>query len=141
MRGGQRKGAIIALRGGYHPRMAKLLLNLRNVPDDEADDVRALLDGAAIDFYETRPSMWGISAGGLWLKDGAVYPRAKGLLDDYQRQRGERARAQRAAELADGTGETFGRLLRTRPLFVLVTLLGMLVVAALVLLPFLLLQR
>ena len=25
--------------------MAKLLLNLRNVPDDEVDDVRALLDG------------------------------------------------------------------------------------------------
>jgi hypothetical protein len=30
--------------------MAKLLLNLRNVPDDEADDVRAMLDTARIAF-------------------------------------------------------------------------------------------
>ena len=28
----------------YHRGMSKLLLNLRNVPDDEADDVRAMLD-------------------------------------------------------------------------------------------------
>jgi hypothetical protein len=33
--------------------MAKLLLNLRNVPDDEADDVRALLDEHDIAYYET----------------------------------------------------------------------------------------
>ncbi|MEE7561574.1 hypothetical protein HH299_19255, partial [Xanthomonas sp. Kuri4-2] len=44
------------------------------------------------------------------------------------------------AELAQGTAETFGSLLRRRPLFVLVTLVGMLVVASLVLLPFLLLS-
>ena len=47
--------------------MAKLLLNLRNVPDDEADEVRALLNDRGIDFYETPPSFWGVSAGGLWL--------------------------------------------------------------------------
>ncbi|MCX7041690.1 MAG: DUF6164 family protein, partial [Gammaproteobacteria bacterium] len=32
--------------------MSKLLLNLRNVPDDEADDVRALLDAHGIAYYE-----------------------------------------------------------------------------------------
>ncbi|KRG47317.1 hypothetical protein ARC20_03020 [Stenotrophomonas panacihumi] len=121
--------------------MAKLLLNLRNVPDDEADEVRALLDEAKVDYYETRPSLWGISAGGIWLRDGAEHPRVKALLDAYQQRRGETARARRAAELADGSGETFGSLLRTRPLFVIVTLLGMVAVAALVLLPFLLLSR
>ncbi len=121
--------------------MAKLLLNLRNVPDDEADEVRALLDEAKADYYETRPSLWGISAGGIWLRDSAEYPRIKPLLEAYQQRRGETARARRAAALADGSAETFGTLLRTRPLFVLVTLLGMAVVAALVLLPFLLLSR
>ena len=49
--------------------MAKLFLNLRNVPGDEADDVRDLLRANAIDFYETQPSPWGISAGGLWIED------------------------------------------------------------------------
>jgi len=121
--------------------MAKLLLNLRHVPDDEADDVRALLEADKIAFYETRPSLWGISAGGIWLQDSDSHPQAKRLLDAYQARRGEQARAQRAAELADGSGETFGSLLRRRPLFVILTLFGMLAVAALVLLPFLLLKH
>ncbi|MEE7548544.1 hypothetical protein HF319_17270 [Xanthomonas sp. Kuri4-1] len=120
--------------------MAKLLMNLRNVPEDEADDVRALLDRHAIEHYETRPSNWGISAGGIWLREDADQARARAVLADYQQQRGEQARARRQAELAQGTAETFGSLLRRRPLFVLVTLVGMLVVASLVLLPFLLLS-
>lgn len=121
--------------------MAKLLLNLRHVPDDEADDVRALLEAEKIAFYETRPSLWGISAGGIWLHGNEAYPQAKHLLDAYQARRGEQARAQRAAELAEGSAETFAKLLRRRPLFVILTLLGMLAVAALVLLPFLLLKH
>lgn len=120
--------------------MAKLLLNLRNVPDDEADDVRHLLDAHAITYYETPPSMFGISAGGLWLPDAAMHPRAKALLDDYQRERGERARAQRRQELEAGSAETFATLVRRRPLFVIATLVAMLLVAALVLLPFWLLS-
>ena len=57
--------------------MAKLFLNLRNVPGDEADDVRDLLRANAIDFYETQPSPWGISAGGLWIEDVDQLTRAK----------------------------------------------------------------
>ncbi|MCL1497902.1 hypothetical protein A7D16_10215 [Xanthomonas nasturtii] len=120
--------------------MAKLLLNLRNVPEDEADEVRALMREQAVRFYETRPSNWGISAGGLWLSDDTDYPRAKAAMDAYQAQRGAIARAQRQEELAAGTAETFGALLRRRPVFVIATLIGMLVIASLVLLPFLLLR-
>ncbi|WDK29861.1 DUF6164 family protein [Xanthomonas campestris] len=119
--------------------MAKLLLNLRNVPDDEADDVRALMRDNLVQTYETRPSNWGISAGGIWLSE-EDYPRAKALMDAYQARRGADARAQRQQALASGTAETFGALLRRRPLFVLATLVGMLVIASLVLLPFLLLR-
>lgn len=121
--------------------MSKLLLNLRNVAEDEADDVRALLDAHRIDYYETRPSPWGISAGGIWIKDNAEHPRAKALMADYQAARGERVRAEREAALRDGTAETFGTLIRRRPLFVLATLVAMLLVASLVLLPFFLLTR
>ncbi len=76
----------------------------------------------------------------IWLSDDADYPRAKAAMDAYQAQRGAIARAQRQEELAAGTAETFGALLRRRPVFVLVTLIGMLVVASLVLLPFVLLR-
>ncbi|HBK45914.1 MAG TPA: hypothetical protein DDZ67_05645 [Xanthomonadaceae bacterium] len=121
--------------------MAKLLLNLRNVPDDESAEVRALLDRHRVDYYETRPSPWGISAGGLWVRDADEFARAKSLLADYQQARGEQARAERRRELEQGRAETFGSLLRTRPLFVLLVLAGMALVASLVLLPFLLLSR
>ena len=49
--------------------MAKLLLKMRLVPDDEAADVRAMLDAARIPWYETEPSRWGISHGGIWVRD------------------------------------------------------------------------
>lgn len=98
--------------------MAKLLLNLRNVPDDEAGEVRAWLGREGIAFYETAPSSWGISHGGIWLKDDADLPRAKALMADYQAARGERARAARQQARQDGTADTFARQLRARPLYV-----------------------
>ena len=70
--------------------MAKLLLNLRHVPDDEADDVRAMLDAARIGFYETPPSVFGISAGGIYVRENDDVPEAKRLMADSQAQRGAR---------------------------------------------------
>jgi len=67
--------------------MSKLLFNLRHVPADEADEVRALLDENGIEFYETFAGNWGISLPALWLRDEAQFASARQLLDDYQTQR------------------------------------------------------
>lgn len=120
--------------------MAKLLLNLRNVGDDEYADVCSLLDQHGIAWYRTEPSPWGISNGGLWLREDADHSRAKALMAGYQAERGLRIRAERAQALRDGTAETFGSLLRRRPLYVAMVLLAMVAAAALVLLPFMLLR-
>lgn len=120
--------------------MSKLLLNLRNVPEDEANDVGGLLDDHNIAWYVTRPSPWGISAGGIWLRDDADHARAKTLLASYQDQRGLRMRAERQAALDDGSAETFSSQLKRRPMFVISGLLAMVVAAALVLLPFFMLR-
>lgn len=120
--------------------MAKLLLNLRNVGEDESREVGELLDRNAIAWYRTEPSPWGISHGGIWLHDNDDHPRAKALMASYQAERGQRVRAEREAALRDGTAETFGSLLRARPLYVVAVLLGMVAAAALVLLPFMLLR-
>lgn len=108
--------------------MAKLLLNLRNVPDDEADEVRAWLARENLAFYETTPSSWGISHGGIWLEDDAELPRAKALMAEYQAARA--AWAQAAAEQArqSGRAETFAGQLRRRPGYVI----GVLVVIAVI---------
>ncbi|SRR5690606_9538955 len=120
--------------------MAKLLLNLRNVGEDEIREVGELLDHHGLAWYRTEPSPWGISNGGLWLRDNTDHPRAKALMADYQAERGQRMRAEREAALRDGSAETFATLLRRRPLYVFAGLLGMLAAAALVLLPFMLLR-
>lgn len=119
--------------------MSKLLLNLRGVPDDEADDVRAMLDANGIAFYETRPGPWNISVGGIWVKENAAFAEAKRLMADYQAQRGERARAEHAAALRDGSAETFWSQLREEPARVLLTVLGILFALSLVVLPIILL--
>ncbi|WP_296278250.1 DUF6164 family protein [Pseudoxanthomonas sp.] len=120
--------------------MAKLFLNLRNVPVDEADDVRQLLRANAIDFYETPPSPWGISAGGLWIDDADQLVRAKTLMAGYQAKRREHARSERATAEREGHAETFAGLLRDRPLYVVGILAAMLFIVAVTLaLPWLLL--
>ena len=120
--------------------MSKLLLNLRNVPDDEADDVRAMLDTHRIKFYETRPSMWGISAGGIWVTDDADIVQSKRLMADYQQQRGTRARAEHAAAKRAGTAETLVSVVRAEPVRVALLALAILFVLGLMALPALLLR-
>lgn len=120
--------------------MSKLLLNMRQVPEDEADEVRAMLRESRLEFYETQPSRWGISYGGIWITRDEDLAEAKRLMADYQAARRDRARAERAAELRDGTAETFADVARREPLRVVLTVLGILAMLALLaLVPILLL--
>lgn len=115
--------------------MAKLLLNLRNVPDDEADEVRALLDAHAIGYYETRPGPWNISLGGIWIRDEAEVADARRLMAAYQAERGARARASYEAARRDGTAGNVWTEFRTEPVRVLLALFGILLALLLVALP------
>ena len=115
--------------------MPKLLLNLRDVPDDEADDVRRFLDSNRIGYYETRPSFWGISAGGIWIRVDDDVAEAKRLMAEYQRERQARARAAHAEAQRDGTAERFVDVLRTRPLQVVLAVIGMALVLGLMVVP------
>jgi hypothetical protein len=119
--------------------MSKLLLNLRGVPDDEADDVRRFLDSGGIGYYETQPSLWG-TAGGIWI-DEEDLAEAKRLMAEYQRGRQARARAERAAAQRNGTAATFASVLRTQPLQVLLTVIGIALLLGLMAVPVLLLSK
>ena len=121
--------------------MSKLLLNLRDVPDDEADDVCRLLDSHGIRHYETQPSLWGISGGGIWIRDDGDAAEAKRLMAEYQRERQARARAERAAAERSGTAVTFVDVVRTQPLRVALTLIGIALLLALTAAPVLLLWK
>lgn len=121
--------------------MAKLLLNLRNVPDDEADDVRAFLDAARIEHYETRPGPFGISAGGIWVREDDDVAQAKRLMAEYQGERAIRMRAEREQARRDGTAETFADVARAQPLRVVLSILAILLLVGLMALPAILIGR
>lgn len=95
--------------------MARLLLNLRHVPADEADEVRALLDEHHFAYYETPPGPFGITAGAIWLRHDAQHEHARALLARYQAGRAERQRAAHAERLRSGTAETLRDRVRQRP--------------------------
>ncbi|QPK65086.1 hypothetical protein IVG45_09195 [Methylomonas sp. LL1] len=67
--------------------MSILFFRLRGVPEDEADDIRELLNVNGITFYETSAGNWGISLPAIWLHHPDDLPKAQILFDDYQQQR------------------------------------------------------
>lgn len=95
--------------------MAKLLFRLRGVPDDEAREVRELLEANDIDYYETTAGNWGISMPGLWLRDEDLLPRARELLDAYQEQRAREARAGWEEDRELGRTPTQWQMIRQQP--------------------------
>jgi hypothetical protein len=117
--------------------MAILLFRLNGVPEDEAADVRALLDEHRIDYYETESGRWGISLAAIWLKDESQLRRARELIDDYQQRRFVSAREEYERRRLAGEVETLlGRALR-EPLRFLLYLAAILLVLYLSLMPFL----
>lgn len=100
--------------------MARLLFRLRNVPEDEAEEVRQLLTEHDVAFYETKPGNWGISMPGLWLHHDDDFAEADALLQAYQQERQQRVRAEYEAAIASGTAETQWQRLKAEPLKVVI---------------------
>lgn len=92
------------------------LFSLHNVPDDEAEEVRELLRGNAIDFYETPAGNWGISVPSIWLHDESQLEEAKALIGDYQKERLVRVREEYAQLERAGRHRTIGDVIRENPL-------------------------
>lgn len=116
--------------------MAKLLYKLNGVPEDEADDIRELLDKHDIEFYETSAGRWQISVAAIWIRHNEDYPQAKTLLDLYQEKRFQEARADYLQRIADGTAESFWQRLQREPLRVLIYILAVAFIVYLTVVPF-----
>jgi hypothetical protein len=99
--------------------MPARLFSLRGVPDDEAEEIRALLAENHIDFYETSAGNWGISNPSIWLPDENQLPQAKALLENYQIQRATQQRELHEQRQREGKQTTFWELLSDNPLKVI----------------------
>ena len=96
--------------------MSVFLISLRGVPDDEADEIRALLDANAISFYETPAGRWGISAPAIWLREERNLKRAKSLIEEYEQDRFTRQRAEYERLRREGKNRTFADMIIEDPL-------------------------
>ena len=117
--------------------MAIQLVKLRHVPEDELEEIHALMAEHDIEVYETHAGNWGLSLRALWLRHDEQLPQAKALLDQYADERFHRARAEYDALKAAGKARTFMDIARENPLryIAYVAMIGALVYISLV--PFL----
>ena len=95
--------------------MAKMLFKLRFVPEDEAQDIRNLLNENEIDYYETSAGVMGISLPAIWLKNDAQLESARQLIDDYQERRAQNAREDFEKQKKDGTNKSIIDLFKQSP--------------------------
>lgn len=96
--------------------MPELIFKLRNVPDDEVEEVHTLLKENNIDYYETSAGNWGVSMPALWLKTDKQLAEAKQLLSEYQKQRVINARSEYERLKAEGKNRTLLDEIKENPL-------------------------
>lgn len=117
--------------------MAVLLLKLKNVPDDEHEEVCALLEEHEIAYYETNVGFWGVGMAGIWLHDHTQLELAQGVLQTYMQQRQVSAKEACEQAINEGTARTLFSTFRQQPVTFVLYLLAIAGVAALTTLPFL----
>ncbi|WP_136253466.1 DUF6164 family protein [Onishia niordana] len=117
--------------------MATLLFHLRDVPDEEAQEVRELLAEHDIEVYETEAGRWRLAVPALWLVDESRLDEARGLIDAYQQELHERMQREHAEARDRGEAPGMWDQLRQHPMAVLVTLIALGLMLGLSLLPFL----
>ena len=99
--------------------MAIRLMSMRGVPDDELEEICALLDQHNISHYETAPGNWLISAGAIWLTDQDQLPQARTLLYTYQHRRGQQSREEYINRRQKGEQESvFDRIIENPVRFI-----------------------
>ncbi|MFK7161468.1 DUF6164 family protein [Marinospirillum sp. MEB164] len=113
--------------------MARRFFRLSGVPDDEAQEVRALLEDAQIEYFETTAGFLHLSVPAIWLVQDEDLERAIHLLQAYQQQRQQQAQQDTSPRLS------FWQRAAFEPLRTAGILLAVMAVALLGLLPMLLL--
>jgi len=108
--------------------LAKLLFKLNGVTQEEADFVRASLDKAGVEYYETDQGRWGISLAAIWLPNEDDYTQARELLDQIQQDWLESIKDQPVPTLAES--------IQQRPASFLLTLIAVAIILGLSVLPF-----
>ena len=88
---------------------------MRDVPEDEAEEVRDLLKQHNIEFFETFAGNWGISMPALWISNLDQFEHARELLDDYEKSRAARVQQDYQEKRLTGEAKSIRQLFLDRP--------------------------
>lgn len=121
--------------------MARLLFKLAQVPDDEAQDIRALLDEHQIRYYETNAGFFRVGLDAIWLADGTQEERARELIREYQAERCVRQQQNYAQLIEAGQVPSVWQVFCAQPIRFVASLIAIIFVAGLTLIPFVMLLR
>ena len=116
--------------------MAILLFRLNSVPDDEASDIRELLEKNAIYFYETHAGFWRLGVDAIWLVDDTHAEQARDLIRQYQIERAATQHKVYIDLVEQGQAPTMWQNFRAAPVRFTGFILAALFVIAVTLLPF-----
>lgn len=121
--------------------MARLLFKLAQVPDDEAQEIRALLDEHQIQYYETDAGFFRVGLDAIWLADGAQEEHARELIREYQAERVIRQRQNYAQLVEAGQAPGVWQHFCAQPIRFIASALAIVFVAGLTLIPFVMLLK
>lgn len=116
--------------------MSVMLFKLRRVEEDEAEEIRALLDAHDFEYYETDNGRWGLGYAAIWLHDNKRFEEGTALIAQYQQQRFEKARAAYLELCEQGRQPTLWTMIQDKPIQMLLALFAMAVVVLFALSPF-----
>ena len=108
--------------------MSKLLFRMRHVPEDEAKDIRDLLEKNNIEFFETFSGNWGISVPAIWVSRNDQYAKARKVIDAYQMERTDRVKKQLLDQEIKGVKLRVSDIFIQSPLRFLLSLLAIIIV-------------
>ncbi len=95
--------------------MSKILFRMRDVPEDEAEEVRVLLKEHNIEFFETFAGNWGISMPAIWIKNHGEFEQARDLLNEYQTLRAQKIRQDYQEKIDKGEAKSALQFFLDRP--------------------------
>jgi len=121
--------------------MARLLFKLAQVPEDEAAEIRALLDEHQITYYETDAGFFRVGLDAIWLADSTQEERARELMRDYQTERCVRQQQNYAQLVEAGQVPSVWQHFCAQPVRFIAAAIAIIFVAGLTLIPFVMLLR
>lgn len=116
--------------------MAILLFKLSNVPEDEANEVRQLLEDGKFDIYETSAGRWRSGVAAIWLANPAQLEPARAALTAYQNERASRVREHYEQLKNQGQAPGVREIAARDPISFVGYLLAVAVIIGLMLIPF-----